>query len=624
MNTRHIKTTLLLVLLGASLCAQNEFSKWIFGSAVGLDFSSNPPTQFTVSSAFGPSSEAGTISDNAGNLLFYTNGFGVFNKNQAVMANGGNLGIVSCLEVVKQPGNNNLYYIFTSANTGWVKYSIVDMSLAAGLGSVTVLNTNLYLAGTNKLVTARHCNGKDVWLISHDYNSNQFRSYLLNSSGLSLTPVISSVGPTINSPGAAGGIMQISPNGKLLAMAQGSNSVPGPLGTAGFYLFNFDAATGSVTNAFQLAQINAAGGVEFTADGKKLFGLTGINSSNLTSALFQWDLCAATNQAIAASMYSLSLGNYLAGDIRRAINGKIYITYSPSFAPGYSISVINTPTATGAAMNFVLGGQSTGTAMPNGGFPNYINTYVKPNIQFTADQNCQHIRFNGPTPTFTGGCSPNAYPINAYLWDFGEPASGAANTSTAVSPSHSYSTTGSYTVKLIVYSNCTNDTVYQTINVNNLMPAISVSGPSVMCKGENRTYTVSGVGSYTWSGSSSTGSLASLSPSSTTVYSVTGFANGCSTTNTFSIKVNACQGLTELTKEKVVALYPNPFNSSLNVDMDEAMPYSIYSLDGKLILKGQLAKGHNELQLERLTPGLYIVECGSSENSVRFRVIKAE
>lgn len=625
-KTKSLLVAMLLINSGALLQAQNEFSKWIFGTAIGLDFTTNPPTQFSASSGFGPSSAAATISDNSGNLLFYTNGIGVFDKTHSVMANGSNIGAVNALAAVKQPGNNNNYYIFTSGNNSWVKYSIIDMNLAAGMGSVTVLNTNIYLAGCNKLVTARHCNGKDVWLISHDYNSNQFRSYLLTSAGLSLTPVVSAVGPTLNTPGAGTGGLQISPNGKLLATAQGSNSSPSSLGTAGFYLFDFDAATGLISNAFQITQANAAAGVEFSDDGKKLYGNTTINSTNPASAIYQWDLCAGNSQAIASSIYSISLGNYLAGDLRRAINGKIYLPYQPSaVAPSYSISVINTPTALGAAMNFVLGGQPTGTTMPNGSLPNYINPYVKPSISFTPAPNCQHVTFAGPVaPTYTGGCSPSTYPINGYLWDFGEPSSGSANTSTAASPAHSYSTTGTYSVKLIVYSNCNNDTIIQTVNVSNLMPPISVSGNSVICKGENRTYTVTGATTYSWSGSSSTTSVASLSPSATTVYSVTGFSNGCSITNTFSVKVNECQGLSELAKTKIISMYPNPFNSSLSIDVEEAMPYSIYSLDGKIVRKGELTKGHNELNTESMMQGLYIVECSASEKSVRFRVVKAD
>lgn len=57
-----------------------------------------------------------------------------------------------------------------------------------------------------------------------------------------------------------------------------------------------------------------------------------------------------------------------------------------------------------------------------------------------------------------------------YLWDFGDPASGANNTSTAVSPTHLYATAGSYVVRLTATNigtcNITHDTTF-TITVYN-------------------------------------------------------------------------------------------------------------------------------------------------------------
>ncbi len=632
MNSKlKIKITgvaMFLIISGTWLNAQNEFSKWIFGFNAGLDFSTSPPTVFTNPSSFNSFGDVATISDNAGNIRFFTDGGAVYNSSYSVMSNGSGLSPMAALEVAKKPGSNDIFYIFTGASFTWLKYSVIDLSLSAGMGSVTSMNTNLYQPTCTRLVTARHCNGKDVWVISHDFGSNQFRAYLLNSSGLSANPVLSNAGPSASgnpSTGVGSGQMQMSPNGKLLALAQYTDAVPSTSGTAGFYLLDFDAATGILSNARQIANIPAAATVEFSGDGKKFFGATVTTPTYTNSVLYQWDICAGTTSAITATQYSVSLGYYATGGLRRAIDGKIYLNYTPQVtAFSYSIGVINNPTGSGAAINFLQYGQSVGAKMPGGSFPNYINPYVKPVISFTPNANCQHVSFTGPAPSFTGGCNPNAYPINGYLWDFGEPAAGAANTSTVLSPSHSYSSTGTYSVKLIVFSNCTNDTIVQTVNVTNLMPSISVSGNSVICKGENRTYTATGASTYSWSGSTSTTSVASLSPASTTVYTVTGFANGCSTTNTFSVKVNDCQGLSEVAKDKVVAMYPNPFGNSLNVDMEEAMPYYIYSLDGKLVLKGQLVKGHNELNTENLKPGLYIAECGKGENSVRFRVVKAE
>jgi len=60
----------------------------------------------------------------------------------------------------------------------------------------------------------------------------------------------------------------------------------------------------------------------------------------------------------------------------------------------------------------------------------------------------------------------------SWSWNFGDPASGSANTSTQQHPSHSYYDEGSYFVSLIVVDECGTDTVATTIVVS---PAISIT-----------------------------------------------------------------------------------------------------------------------------------------------------
>jgi hypothetical protein len=159
--------------------AQNETKKWCFGVKAGLDFTTNAALTFTT--AMTTSEGSSSIADSFGNLLFYTNGVSVWNKNHVLMANGNSLmGDISTTQsalIVKQPGSQTLYYIFTADNDGEVnglRYSIVDMTLAAGLGSVTAKNIPLYTPTTEKLCGVRHCNGTDVWILSHKWNSDSF------------------------------------------------------------------------------------------------------------------------------------------------------------------------------------------------------------------------------------------------------------------------------------------------------------------------------------------------------------------------------------------------------------------------------------------------------------------
>jgi len=206
-----------LLLTGSITHAQNQTTKWYFGGYAGLDFMTSPPTILTNGS-MNAIEGCAAIADPAGNLLFYTDGSTIYNQSHLAMSNGsGLLGFSSSSQsavIVKQPGNGNIYFVFTEGAFGnGTCYSTVDMSLSAGQGSVTSKNIVLQASSSEKLSSVRHCNGIDVWVMSHDYTGNTFRAYLVTAAGVNPTAVISTVG---TSYGLADyiGILKFSPNGR--------------------------------------------------------------------------------------------------------------------------------------------------------------------------------------------------------------------------------------------------------------------------------------------------------------------------------------------------------------------------------------------------------------------------
>lgn len=624
-----------LLCLTLQVNSQNEFRIWYFGSLAGLDFSTSPPSSLingVISSVEG----CATISDNMGNLLFYTNGVSVANSQHALMANGsGLLGNGSSTQssiIVKQPGNSNIYYIFTLGMLGAANsanYSIVDMTLAVGLGSVTVKNASLYTTNTcEKQVAVRHCNGKDVWVVSHEYGTNNFRAYLLTASGINTIPVISAIGETIAGNGtASAGHLKISPDGRKLAMATYTSSVPNSLGNGGFSLFDFDAASGVVSNSLILNSAPFAYGVEFSPDGTKLYGTTSITNGSYTATLFQWSICAATNSAIVSSQYSVGLGSLVAGagSVQKAIDGKIYLALSGT----QSLSVINNPNASGAAMGFSLNSLSLAPKNSGLGLPNYINPYTKPApLPFTNTISCQKTNFAvPPVPTFTSGCNITPYAPNGYFWDFGEPSSGAANTSTMSNPVHTYSTTGTYTVSLILINPCVNDTIKQTVNIVTQGPTPAVSGPTLICKGDKYDYTASGGSSYLWS-TNSTATTVLLSPTLTTVYTLSATLNGCTLSKTFTVTVNPCLGIGGPVAEPVEAtsirIFPNPVTNELNVESSIPSTIMIFDMNGSLVLESKLNSGSTKISTEQLKAGIYSIQINSASGIWRNRLVKMD
>lgn len=473
--------------------AQNENSKWFFGDKNGLDFITSPPSALT-SSLVSPEGCA-SISDNFGNLLFYTSGDTVWNKNHNVMTNGtGLLGQKSSTQnalIVRKPGSQTIYYIFTVFTDwmtnfpGWpigVRYSVVDMSLSAGLGSVTIKNSFLHGPTTEKIAATFHCNQRDVWIVTHDWDSNNnlFRSFLLCPAGVASTAVTSTIGPVLGTfttqPPNEGyqGCMSISPDGSKLAMA-----VSGLGSWTGFTLYDFDPATGIVSNSLSLtANMPFCYGVEFSPDGTKLYGSQSLLPQK---RIYQWDLSAGSAAQIVASQYTVFSANTntasRAGTIKRAINNKLYVATQGV----NSLGVINNPNLSGSACNYNDLGQplSRTCAM---GLPNNIITKVFQPLPFTYSVTCRSIAFNAmPQTTLTSNCSGSLSALSV-SWNFGDPSSASNNTATLVNPVHLFTNPGSYTVQLIRNYSCGSDTINQTVvaksciglEINNNHPGISI------------------------------------------------------------------------------------------------------------------------------------------------------
>jgi hypothetical protein len=74
----------------------------------------------------------------------------------------------------------------------------------------------------------------------------------------------------------------------------------------------------------------------------------------------------------------------------------------------------------------------------------------------------------------------------------------------------------------------------------NVIPLISISGSDTICLGESTTLNAAGAISYVWSPGGETTSTITVSPTSNTIYSVTGTdADGCSSSETLTVIVNA-------------------------------------------------------------------------------------
>ncbi|MBS1634326.1 MAG: gliding motility-associated C-terminal domain-containing protein [Bacteroidetes bacterium] len=142
------------------------------------------------------------------------------------------------------------------------------------------------------------------------------------------------------------------------------------------------------------------------------------------------------------------------------------------------------------------------------------------------------------TVSFTSTYAPCPQ-TNAWLWNFGDPASGASNTATTQNATHTYSGPGTYTVTLIAKGGACNppDTVIQVVQV---MSGSVNSHTNVACFGGNNgvasSIAANGAApySYTWTPSGGNASVANGLPAGNYTLTIAD-ANNCQVTSTVAI-----------------------------------------------------------------------------------------
>lgn len=513
---------LMFVAMSMNTIGQNKrWNKWYFGSKAGIDFNSGAAVALTDGqmSAF---EGCASIADSMGNLLFYTDGLSIWNKKHTIMPNGtGLLGNGSSTQsgiIVPHPTNNDVYYVFTVddvAGPDGLCYSIVDMTLQGGDGDVTTKNVLLKTPVSEKITGIIHGNGKEYWVVAHESGSDAFLAYNISSTGVNTTPVISNVGAAHGGGFSTIGYMKSSHNGsKIVVVINDAN---------GFQLFDFDNNTGIVSNSQGITGYQYPYGAEFSPDDSRLYISCTINYTASENALWQFDMTAANIKASAIKLDGGSPPRY--GALQLAPDGKIYLAMLGSG----NLGVINDPDSLGTKCNYVANGFSLNGKGSQLGLPNFIQSfYSKPlSIKTTSiDVKCGGDSSGTASVTTSGGTPPFSY-----LW-----TPSGQTTATAVNLK-----AGTYVVQV---KDGGGNISYDTIIVNE-PPELTVkpSPYTTICIGTSVSLYADVLGgtpvySYNWNSGAAASQNYSVSPLTTTIYTVTVTdINGCSKTDTTSIKV---------------------------------------------------------------------------------------
>jgi len=326
-----------ILFLGFSAYSQGENDNWYFGNKAAVNFSGAPVA--LTNSVMNAPEACGSISDAQGNLLFYTDGMTIWNRDHKVMQNGTGLaGTVKSaqVQIIGDLVKKERYYVFTTANSysnlSYTAYSVVDMTLGSlgvnlqplggvvsTLKNIPVLDNNGQPITTGAVTAVPHANGTDFWILIPTHKD--LLAFLFDSSGLATMPVVNTLFPFTSFPYRSF-YVKASPKlsypvgfDYIVAVGMGHNLEANEL-----HSYGFDSNTGTLSNlgiAFVNAQ-NLRINPEFNTDGTILY----YSSNAFGNAYFyKYDIINNNHQSIPTIIPGVN-----SGQLQRNKNGEIYIS----------------------------------------------------------------------------------------------------------------------------------------------------------------------------------------------------------------------------------------------------------------------------------------------------------
>lgn len=323
--------------------AQQE-NIWAFGIQAGLNFNSTPPTP--INTFMNTQEGCASVCDANGALLFYTNGYFVWDQTNNFMQNGFSISPLQTTSttqgaiIIPMPDSSSKYYIFSltarengSGAWGRLYYSVVDMTLNNGLGGVEA-NRKAILVDTGlqenlTAVAGKSCN---IWLLAFS-QQGVLKAFNIDHNGLNTAPVQSLNLPGNVNSGSGWGSISVSPDRSKLA-----------IGVADLTLCDFNAATGMASNPMALFANSPQPfySVCFSPNSSKLYA-----TQYPPQGLRQYDLSSGQQAAMINSMQIINPAGNTVNTLRLGPDGKVYC-----LAPGPMLSVVHQPDMAGAASMF--------------------------------------------------------------------------------------------------------------------------------------------------------------------------------------------------------------------------------------------------------------------------------
>ncbi|HRK79882.1 MAG TPA: PKD domain-containing protein [Saprospiraceae bacterium] len=458
------------------LLGQNSQTNLIYSGTV-VDFNTTPPDIYYEFRSMFFSQANASMCDTAGNLLFYTNGIYVANALNEPMENGMGLSpgthsqqnqnygyiLTQGAMILPTPESGGLYHLFhmdrelnsqqTSTESRNFYFTLIDMDMNNYLGGVVLKNQKIIegLFDIGRITASKHANGRDWWLLTRKYDTNEYYRILFDIEGL-VVQGVQAVGSPI--PSNTIGQSVFSPGGTKYACVH----VYGLANPIYISIYDFDRCNGTLSNPIQFTYTDTAScaGVAISPNNRFLY----VSSYRY---VYQYDLHAEDIEAsrIIVAVWD-GFGNpfsttfYL---MQLAPDGKIYINSNNGVR---YLHVINQPDSLGLACDVcqhcVELPSINALSLPN--FPNYRLHHLEGSPCDTLRQPPVAEWVHEPLGLEVAFQEAAYHDIRTWHWSFGDGA-----TDTVPNPVHSYAAEGAYNVCLTVSNPRGADTLCRELQV---------------------------------------------------------------------------------------------------------------------------------------------------------------
>ena len=384
--------SLVVILLSTGLSAQSKQDYiWLFGfggeDSYMFDFNEEPYEfeQETLPIPMG--SFNGSICDDDGNLLFFTNGCTIYNSDYELMENGDSLnydiiielGLANCVGgyigsqdvlIIKSPGSDHLYYILhkTRIYNGPgekdsipIHYTLIDISANNGLGKVLEKNVDVYNGDAclaYYLTGINHSNQIDFWFLQPIADDSLIVTYLIDEEGIHRHLDQNSHVYFERDKSSSSGTAKFSPDGTQYAIYNE---------TDGLLIYDFDRSTGILDFQEKVVPFDTTGigifcSVEWSSNSRFIYTATTTKLHQIDTweedGIRLIDTYNGTQDPFSTTFFLMA----------QAPDCKIYMC--PTSGTN-SYHVINSPNEMGTDCDFVQNGIQLPTSSNFGSMPNF-------------------------------------------------------------------------------------------------------------------------------------------------------------------------------------------------------------------------------------------------------------